>query len=193
MINKLLLITALLATITLVYFIDQDLRVLEAEIKEFNNIKSNLSTLISEVNSLREKINETNEKYARMMEAYYIKLWLISRDIKPLNIGNNVNTVTILVFYNDVLYPDHNKTSLEKYFEGRDLEGINVTYLQIYSPPNFNILKEILSKTYQTRPYMQYEYVVFLNRNETLVLDLNIIISDSEVYKKCLKYFMLTA
>jgi hypothetical protein len=193
MINKLLLITALLATITLVYFIDQDLRVLEAEIKEFNNIKSNLSTLISEVNSLREKINETNEKYARMMEAYYIKLWLISRDIKPLNIGNNVNTVTILVFYNDVLYPDHNKTSLEKYFEERDLEGINVTYLQIYSPPNFNILKEILSKTYQTRPYMQYEYVVFLNRNETLVLDLNIIISDSEVYKKCLKYFMLTA
>jgi len=193
MINKLILITALLATITLVYFIDQDLRVLEAEIKEFNNIKSNLSTLISEVNSLRGRINEANEKYARMMEAYHIKLWLISRDIKPLNIGNNVNTVTILVFYNDALYPDHNETSLEKYFDVEDLEGINVTYLQIYSPPNFNILKEILSKTYQTKPYMQHEYVVFLNRNETLVLDLNIIISDSEVYKKCLKYFMLTA
>jgi hypothetical protein len=193
MINKLLLVTALLATITLAYFINQDLKVLEAEIREFDNIKSNLSALISEVNSLRGKISEANEEYARIMEAHRIKLWLISRDIKPLNIGNNVNTVTILVFYNDVLYPDHNKTSLEKYFGRENLEGINVTYLQIYSPPNFNILREILSKTYQTKPYMQHEYVVFLNKNETLVLDLNIIISDLEVYRKCLKYFMLTA
>ena len=193
MINKLLLITTLIATIILVYAVIQDIRILEAEIEKFSSIKSNLSILISEVNSLRGEINEANDRYTRMREAYDIKLWLLNKGIKPLNIGNNVNTTTILVFYNDVLYPEHSKTSLEKYFKNGTLENVNVTCLQIYSPSNFNMLKEILNRTHQTRPSMQYEYVVFLNRNEVLVIDLNTILLDLEVYTNCLKYFMLTA
>ncbi|MEM2754203.1 MAG: hypothetical protein QW563_00385 [Candidatus Methanomethylicia archaeon] len=193
MINKLFLAATLIATIILIYARVQDIRMLEDEVERFSSIKSSLSILISKANNLREEINEANEKHIKMREVYNIKLWLLNRGIKPLSIGNNVSTVTVLVFYNDVLYPEHNKTSLEKYFKGVFLENVSIAYLQIYSPSNFNILKEIFSKAYQTRPHMQYEYVVFLNRNEMLILDLNTILSDLEVYTNCLKYFMLTA
>lgn len=193
MINRLLLIAAIVATIILAYIVAQDLEVLEAEKEAFSNAELNLSVLVNEVNNLREEVNKASEAYVKMREAYNIKLWLLSRGIEPIDVKNNINIATVLVFYNDILYPNHTRPLLEKYFEKPVLEGINITYLQIYSPPNFNILREIFNKINQTRPYLHREYVVFLNQNKVLTLDLNIVLSDLEVYTKCLRYFILTA